>query len=204
MTKLVCGVGINDADYIVIPRVNGKNKHCKIYDTWDKMIRRCYSEKYQAKKPTYKGCTVAPEWHRFSNFKAWHDQQEYKEGMQLDKDIIYPGNKVYGPDKCVYVSRELNVLFIKANARRGKYPIGVVKLVSSKSQCKCFRSRITINNKYVSLGCYHTPEEAHEVYVQAKIKYIQDYYLIKETDQRIIDGLNRWIDVLRNGMYELV
>lgn len=198
MTKLVCGVGINDANYIVIPKINGKNKHCKIYDTWDKMIRRCYSEKAQLKQPSYKGCTVAPEWHRFSNFKAWNDQQNCTEGLQLDKDIIYPGNKVYSPETCVYVSRELNTLFIKANAIRGKYPIGVVK------QGKCFRSRITINNKMVSLGHYHTPEEAHEVYVQAKIKYIQDYYLIKETDQRIIDGLNRWIDVLRNGMYDLV
>ena len=204
MTKLIYGVGINDADYIVVPRINGKTKRCRVYGTWLDMIRRCYSEKYQTIHPTYKGCTIAPEWHRFSNFKSWYDQQGYKEGMQLDKDIIYPGNKVYGPDTCGYVSRELNKLFTKANAIRGKYPIGVYNCSTAGKKTKIFQSRIHMNGKFSSLGYYHTPEEAHKAYAQAKIKCIQDYYLIEETDQRIIDGLNRWIDVLRNGMYELV
>ena len=204
MAKLVYGVGINDAGYIVIPKVNGKNKHCKVYANWNGMLRRCYCEKYHLRYPTYKGCTVAPVWHRFSNFKAWHDQQAYTQGMHLDKDIIYPGNKVYGPDTCVYVSSNLNKLLNKGSARRGKYPIGVVKQADISDKGRPFMSRIKINSKYILVGCYHTQEEAHEAYVQAKIKYIQDYYLIKEEDQRIIDGLNRWIDVLRNGMYDLV
>jgi hypothetical protein len=202
MSKLVYGVGINDADYAVTSTIDRKKKHC--YDTWKGMLRRCYNEPYQLKQPTYKGCTVAPEWHRFSNFKAWHDQQNYTEGMQIDKDIIYPGNKVYGPETCVYVSKRLNMLFTKADAIRGKYPIGVVKHPIKGKRVKIFQSRINMHGKYSSLGYYHTAEEAHEAYVQGKIKYIQDYYLIEETDQRIIDGLNRWIDVLRNGMYELV
>lgn len=204
MAKLVNGVGINDADYVVMPRVNGTRKCCEIYDIWRGMLRRCYAEEYQMSRPTYKGCTVAPDWHTFSNFKAWHDQQGYTKGMELDKDIIYPGNKVYSPETCVYVSTELNRLLVKSTAVRGKYPIGVVKHPSKGNGVKIFQSRINMHGKYVSLGYYDTPEEAHEAYVQAKIKYIQDYYLIEETDQRIIDGLNRWIDVLRNGMYELV
>ena len=200
MTKLVYGVGINDADYAVYP-TNDKLK-CRAYAKWRNMLRRCYDEQHQLTHPTYKGCTVVPEWHRLSNFKAWHDQQNYTEGLQLDKDIIYPGNKVYGPDKCVYVSTELNTLL--SNNKRNKYLAGVCKHYNTGKKVKIFQSKININGKRVSLGYYHTPEEAHEVYVQAKIKYIQDYYLPKETDQRIIDGLNRWIDVLRNGMYELV
>jgi hypothetical protein len=204
MTKLVYGVGINDVDCTVTSKINAKIIVRREYANWHGMLRRCYSEEYQMTRPTYAGCTVAPEWHKFSNFKAWHNQQNYTEGLELDKDIIYPGNKVYGPDKCVYVSDELNKLLIKSTANRGKYPIGVVKHPNKGKQVKLFRSRIKMNGKYVSLGYYQTPEEAHEVYVQAKIKYIQDYYLTKETDQRIIDGLNRWIDVLRNGMYDLV
>lgn len=203
MTKLIYGVGINDADYTVVPTINGKRAHCKVYVNWQGMFRRCYSDLFHTKRTTYKGCTVAPEWHKFSEFKAWHDQQAYTEGMHLDKDIIYPGNKVYGPNTCVYVSSQLNTLLVKSDANRGKYPIGVFE----KNDCyrdKKFQSKIRILGKNISLGYYHTPEEAHEAYAQAKIKYIQDYYLIKQTDQRIIDGLNRWIDVLRNGMYDLV
>lgn len=200
MTKLVYGVGITDADYVVDARINGERKICKIYTTWKSMLRRCYAEEYHAKKPTYEGCTVVPEWHRFSNFKAWHDQQNYTEGLQLDKDIIYPGNKVYSPETCVYVTSKLNNFLSR---KPSKYPAGAWKRYYKKGN-KMFQSAIKIDGKVTSLGYYHTPEEAHEVYVQAKIKYIQDYYLTKETDQRIIDGLNRWIDVLRNGMYELV
>jgi len=201
MTKLVYGVGINDSDYVVNPTINGKGKFCRVYAKWRDMLRRCYDESYQLEHLTYKGCTVVPEWHRFSNFKAWHDQQNYTEGLQLDKDIIYPGNKVYGPDKCVYVPSELNTLLSR---KRNKYLAGVVKHRNTGKKVKIYQSKIKINGKRTSLGYYHTVEEAHEAYVQGKIKYIQDYYLIKETDQRIIDGLNRWIDVLRNGMYELV
>lgn len=200
MKKLVYGIGINDADYTVIPRINGKPTACKVYANWHGMLRRCYCKLYQAKKPTYRGCTVVPEWHRFSNFKAWHDQQAYTEGLQLDKDIIYPGNKVYSPETCVYVSNELNNFLSRKN---GKHLAGAFKHPYTEGT-KMFQSRIYMNGKRASLGYYHTPEEAHEVYVQAKIKFIQDYYLTKETDQRIIDGLNRWIDVLRNGMYDLV
>ena len=200
MTKLFYGVGINDSDYAVTSTINGKLK-CIAYTKWRLMLRRCYDESYQLKQPTYKGCTVVPELHRFSNFKAWHDQQNYTEGLQLDKDIIYPGNKVYGPDKCVYVPSELNNFLSR---KRNKYLAGVFKHPNTGKQVKIFQSKVLINGKRTSLGYYHTAEEAHEVYVQAKIKYIQDYYLIKETDQRIIDGLNRWIDVLRNGMYDLV
>jgi hypothetical protein len=200
MTKLVHGVGINDADYVIDLRINGTRKRCKIYSTWNSMLRRCYAEEYQARKPTYKGCTVAPEWHRFSNFKAWHDQQNYTEGLQLDKDIIYPGNKVYSPETCVYVTNKLNNFLARKN---GKYLAGAWKHPYNEGT-KMFQSGIKIDGKRTSLGYYQTPEEAHEVYVQAKIKYIQDYYLPNETDQRIIDGLHRWIDVLQNGMYNLV
>jgi hypothetical protein len=200
--QFVSQVGINDADYVVSRKINGKYVECKIYSIWRHMIKRCYNNSTARNLLAYKDCTVAPEWHRFSDFKAWHDVQEYTEGKQLDKDIIYPGNKVYSPNTCVYVSSELNKLFTKANSIRGEYPIGV----SKKSDLKTtpYRSIIKKNGKLHVLGYYSTPEEAHQVYVQEKIKYIQDYYLLKETDQRIIDGLNRWIEVLRNGGYDSV
>ncbi|QEG07626.1 homing endonuclease [Salmonella phage SE5] len=34
-----------------------------------------------------------------------------------------------------------------------------------------FRAMITVSKKRISLGCYDTPEEAHEAYKQAAIKY---------------------------------
>lgn len=43
---------------------------------------------------------------------------------------------------------------------------GVATLKSGR-----FRATITVDKKVISLGCYSTPEEAHEAYKQAAIKY---------------------------------
>ena len=63
MKKLVCGVGINDTDYVTQKFatiiVNGKRKQkrvwfCPFYRVWKNMLDRCYSTKFQDKNPTYK------------------------------------------------------------------------------------------------------------------------------------------------------
>ncbi len=103
----VCGIGINDADYKVLPRVNGKQLICPYYQRWVSMIKRCYSEKTQERQPTYKGCTVCDEWLTFSNFKVWMEKQDWR-GKQLDKDVIMSGNKVYSPDYCSFITQKEN------------------------------------------------------------------------------------------------
>ncbi len=192
--RLVYGIGIND--------VPGCEQH--IQKTWRRMFVRCYCPKYQELKPTYKGCTVDSEWHYLSNFRNWYLQQGDVSNKHLDKDILYPGNKVYGPDTCVFVSPELNTLFTKRNAARGQYPIGV----SYNKQHKKFEVRMSYYNnnniKKLFLGYYTDVQEASEVYVKAKIEYVQENYIQKERNNKIINGLNRWIEVLRNGEYDSV
>ena len=62
--SLICGVGVNDANYAT----SGK-RMCPFYRRWINMLERCYSEKFQEKNPTYRGCSVCEEWLTFSNFK---------------------------------------------------------------------------------------------------------------------------------------
>ena len=59
--RLVCGVGINDANYVVrketIILENGERKRlktwiCPYYRTWINMLKRCYSAKEQQRCPT--------------------------------------------------------------------------------------------------------------------------------------------------------
>ena len=105
--KLVYGVGINDAEYVVVKReevgnVDGKRKRktvwrCPFYKTWSSMLRRCYSTKYQERCPTYMGCSVSEEWHTFSVFRNWMESQDWQD-TQLDKDLLVEGNKVYSPE----------------------------------------------------------------------------------------------------------
>ena len=128
-TKLICGVGVNDAEYNVYEHaiVDGKDKivwWCPFYITWKNMLARCYSEKYQSRQPTYKGCSVCEEWLIFSNFKAWMEQQDW-EGKQLDKDLLKEDNGVYCPEYCIFVDQRVNKFVTDSAAARGDYMIGV-------------------------------------------------------------------------------
>ena len=87
----------------------------KHYLTWMNMLERCYSMKSLARNTTYVGCTVVEEWHNFQNFAKWFEEN-YIEGYHLDKDIKVEGNKVYGPDTCLFVSKEDNAE--KAHAKQ--------------------------------------------------------------------------------------
>ena len=82
-------------------------KITKVYKTWNNMLQRCYDEKSLGNNPTYKGCTVVKEWHNFQVFGKWFDNN-YIEGYQIDKDIKVPGNRVYGPDTCTFVTHMEN------------------------------------------------------------------------------------------------
>lgn len=161
------GFGINDSSYRTQPYVNGKRTICPYYAAWKGMIERCYSATYLKKHPSYIGCSVAEEWRFFSAFKAWMEGQDWV-GKCLDKDILYPGNKVYGPDTCVFVTSKVNNIILNRGRDRGKYPCGVYYLKSARK----YKAQINTDKLRTGLGYYDTPEEASKVYRSAKRKQI--------------------------------
>ena len=165
--KLVFGVGVNDSDYKVKPKVNGKKICCLFYRRWTGMLQRCYSSEYHDKFPTYKDCYVCDDWLVFSEFKKWMETQDWQ-GKQLDKDIAVTGNKIYSPSTCCFVEPWLNSLFNNLAALRGSYPIGVSK-IRNKFQVYL---RVNSYNKY--LGIFDTPKEASIAYQKAKRQYVID------------------------------
>lgn len=197
-TRLVHGFGINNSGYpvSVYGNVGGKRKliwNCPFYQVWAGMIRRCYSIKFQSRCPTYSGCVVIHEWHSFSVFRAWMLTQPW-EGNQLDKDILYPGNKVYGPDTCVFVSRQLNIFLTDRFALRGEWPIGV----SWHKRIGKFTSHC--NNPFAGnlefLGYFVCPSAAHEAWRARKHEHACRYADM-QTDTRISDALR--IRYSKNG-----
>ena len=168
-TKLVFGVGINDADYAVRPKINGKVVPCPFYVAWTNMLSRCYNDDCHKNHPTYIGCTVDREWLSFNSFKSWMIEQEW-EGNALDKDLLIQGNKVYSHKTCIFVSKLINSLLNKNLALRGEDPVGVAfHKVRGRYQASC---RVYGKIKY--LGLYDTPEEAHEAYKKFKYKHIAE------------------------------
>jgi hypothetical protein len=163
--KLVCGVGTNDADYEVHPTINGKKVMCPFYMAWAEMLRRCYSAKFQARRPTYIGCSVAPEWWSFMTFRAWMIEQDWQD-RDLDKDLLIPGNKVYSPQTCVFVSNGLNNFANDHAAGRGEFPIGVDwHKQKGKLRAQC---RNPFTGKKEHLGLFTCPDAAHEAWRKRK------------------------------------
>lgn len=192
--RLVFGFGVNDADYAVKPiGPDGKPIRCPFYRTWTSMLNRAYSPKYHATKPTYIGVTVCEEWRSFMAFRAWMMEQDW-EGKHLDKDILVPGNKVYSPDTCVFVAREVNALLLNSAASRGKWPIGVYW---NKQHAK-FHAEIRENGKQRSLGLFHSPHEAHLAWRKEKVRLVRE--AAEECDDpRIAAGLLRHSVVIESG-----
>ena len=162
--KLVYGVGINDANYTVAPLVDGKQVRCPYYRAWKSMLERCYSSKFHATRPTYVGCSVAPEWHSFMAFREWMEGEDWQ-GMELDKDLLVPGNKVYGPDTCMFVSQNVNKVLTDHGAARGDCPIGVhwyKRTGKYEAHCK------DGTGKQVHLGYFTCKWKAHAAWVAFK------------------------------------
>ena len=173
--------------------VDGKRVTCKKYLSWRNMMQRCYSEKYNSKTPAYKECSVCTEWHRFSVFKKWIDTQDW-EGKQLDKDLLIPGNKVYGPDTCMFVSSSINSLLVHSRLFSGEYPRGVCFHKSSgRYMAQCF-----IRGKHRTIGRFSTIAGAEKAYLNAKSSEIlrRASGLDDDCDSRLYDALVRHAEIL--------
>ena len=167
--RRVYGVGyIGEGKYKV--KENGKTTKC--YETWHSMLRRCYDEKYQEKKPTYKNCNVQEEFHNFQNFSKWFEENYYEiygQKISLDKDILYKGNKTYSTQCCIFVPEKINSLFTKRQNHRGDLPIGVAHHKDKYEVC-CNNG----NGKSIYLGLYDTIDEAFQTYKIFKENIIKE------------------------------
>ena len=165
------------------PNVNefkdGKNVHTWEYQKWQKMLQRCFDNRFKEKYPTYKDATCNDRWLCFANFLEDLEilKQEHNwsndEKLNLDKDILNKNNKLYSLENCVLVPNWINLLFTKNDASRGEYPIGVCY----NKQSKKYQASCKVNGKLKGLGLYSTPEQAFNAYKIAKeneIKRIAD------------------------------
>ena len=225
---LLHGVGISNNDYPIKKGVhwrdeNGRKRYtstweCPYHARWSGMIKRCYSEKSLAKRPYYRGCSVSDEFLDFMKFKAWMETQEW-EGMELDKDILFEGNRVYSRETCVFVPENINHFFTDSAKARGKYPIGVHQRTGRANfivQCK---DGSLGKNKQINLGEYSCPEQAHLVWKLFKCnvgyrlskevsdprvaKALRERYLLTEDEKNNLPAMKqRVLDLIERVKYE--
>lgn len=175
---------ILDSDGVRKPKIK-----CKSFSQWNDMLRRATNENFKNRSLTYKDCSISENFKDFNCFHAWCLQQVgYNEnGYELDKDVLIKGNKEYSEKSCCFIPKEINMQFVKSNAIRGDYPIGVTKVKST--------GKYTTQIKRKRLGTYcsssSSVEEAFFKYKKVKedyIKYLADVYKDK-LDEKVYKAL---------------
>lgn len=134
-----------------------KEKAVQLYKN---MRTRCYNPSFHKTRPSYAVCTICDEWlEDRTKFYEWVYDNYYTVGseqMQLDKDILVKGNKIYSPSTCIFVPRSINSLFENSAAIRGDCPVGI----SYDKNLKKYRGYLSVNGRNIKLHSWNTPEEA--------------------------------------------
>lgn len=190
--QLIQNIATNDADYLTSPIIEGKLVLCPAYNTWKKMVERCFGEAFRAKNPTYEGVSLNEEWLLFSCFRKWWIYN-YREGFQLDKDLINPLAREYGPENCIYVPSWLNKFANTRAAARGDYPLGVEK--QKKTGRYKARCGDPFKGGYIYLGYFDDPQEANSAWRKCKLEQAD---LLKpemdKIDRRIFKNIKEMIN----------
>lgn len=193
--KTACGIGyVGEGKYLT--KENGRST--KIYSCWVHMLERCYYEKNKNLHQSYYGtCSVCDEWLNFQVFAKWYEYNFYEicERLDLDKDILIPGNKIYSPNTCLLVPQRINELFTYKFKSNG-LPVGISRTISGQYLAK-------YNGK--QLGIYNTLEEAYEKYALKKeeiIKQIAEQYQYMIPEKLYNALLNYKVDINNDRNYE--
>ena len=174
--------GINDAPFVVQPRIDGRQIQHPAYTTWFNMLRRCYNEQDNLANPTYIGTSVCDDWLLFTNFAKWFNIYFIPE-YQIDKDLLVKGNKIYSPETCVYVPDFINKFITTRTNYRGNLPIGVTSHKTGKFQTQIHN----MTGKKKHLGLFNTKEQAHQAWQKAKLQQALAFNF--PPLQRVIDQL---------------
>lgn len=151
------------------------------YSIWLHMIERCYAEHKQDEHPAYYGISeCCKEWLNYQVFAEWYMNNRYEidERLDLDKDIMFPGNKIYSPYHCLLVPHRINLMFTNKKNNRG-LPNGIYHEVSGYS------SRYNTEE----LGIYSTLESAYDVYAKRK-------------KEEIIKVANKYKEIIPDEVYQ--
>jgi hypothetical protein len=136
---------------------------------------------------TYSGVTVHPDFKDAQKFCNWATAQRgWGLGYQLEKDLLVPGNREYGPDVCCFLPHKINIAIIqpktgtKSWLRRDRH--GNVYLA------------LQIDQKPLVLRGFSTENEVHLTYKNLRERYVKRLAeQFKSTiDPRAYDALMAW------------
>lgn len=168
MSPSVYGVG-----YIGIGKYksrDNRNPQYASYKRWKEILDRCYNPdcdsyiSYGAR-----GVVICEEWKNYQNFAKWYEENCTDETFAIDKDILCKGNKVYCPEYCRFIPKDINSALTSRRRERRDYPVGV------RLKDGYIIAQINYMGKKKHLGSFSTVEKAFAAYKVAKEQCLKDY-----------------------------
>lgn len=156
----------------------------RAYEIWNGIYNRCY-----CRDDVYDGSFMCNLWKNNKDaFAEWWSCEYYEvpgESMAVDKDLLYPGNKEYCPEKCCILPQTLNTML--SNCKKHKLPkwqtskLDLPLGVRYDSGKKMYYGEIKLfgHDEIIRLKDWNTPEEAFADYKrhkQADILIMADKY----------------------------
>ncbi|KMK23116.1 hypothetical protein ABW11_21145 [Pluralibacter gergoviae] len=192
---LIFGVGHFDVSFPRSIRIGGRQHNHSAYSVWNSMLRRCYAPNTVKMARNYAGCSVCQEWLYFSNFLAFY-KSGHRENSALDKDLLIPGNKVYSPERCVFVPQALNNFTLDRARARGDCPLGVCW---DKQRGK-FKANIRVNGELRHIGLFDTAYGAHIAWHNKKMELaMQLKTMCDELHPALYSGLILKVESMRKA-----
>lgn len=169
-----------------------------VYTAWDNMKRRCTNKRYKEDHPTYIDVTASSEFKSFTFFHEWWFQQIGHDlpNVELDKDLLVKGNKVYSAKTCLLIPSFVNLFLTKSGANRGDCVIGVNEQGVYKNGDIRYKAQISeydiATGKTIQkhIGCYRNELDAFAAYKTEKEAMAKNYaaYLKGKIDNRVIEA----------------
>lgn len=161
----VRGHGINDADYVVQPNIDGGKVKCPAYVAWESIMRRAYDPDHLAQYPWNKGTSVSKDWMRFSTFLSWWKKNN-TDGWIVSNSVI-DDKKEYSAESCCFIPEWLKAFSRIKASRKVALPTGVGKS-GGRFQASCGNPK---TGKVEYLGSFRDAASARSAYLSKKLEW---------------------------------
>jgi hypothetical protein len=156
----------------------------------------------QPRDETYAACIN--QFSDFQNFAEWCQTQANYTSVdnkgnyyQLDKDILVPGNKIYGPDTCCFIPAALNKLFSRGNNKTNKYLLGTCLEPKSGKFVAHVTGLSELKSGYI--GIYKDEMDAHRAWQLGKIEvFNRALDTFEYLPNEVLLGLKNHMELLQN------
>lgn len=157
-------------------KIETENKELrnKARKAWHNMLDRVDGGKYR----NYPNAKVCDEWRKdFENFYSWF-KLNYRDGYQLDKDILGYGSMTYSPSSCCYIPPMLNKMFGQCDPKHGEYAYLSDDFKRSRLVNNVFGETFTFSGE--TKKAYKDSKKAKALYIQRLAKRYFDLGMISE------------------------